>query len=314
MLIDGGGRDASSYVVACLKQMGVESLDYVAVSHYDEDHMSGTVGALTVFPCQTLLLPSYAGESELYASFAKAAVSNGCSILHAKAGQTFQMGDAAIEVVGPLNGSYENENNRSLAFRISYGDVSCLICGDAEEQSELDMAASGENLSADIYVVNHHGGSTASTDAFLDVVSPVYAIVSCGLNNKYGHPSMEALQRLQNHNVLLFRTDLQGTISAYSDGDEIWFNTEATSDWTSGTIQETRSMPLDEVEEPLEQGLIKETTEIEYSYVCNTNTKKFHYPDCRSVSQMKEENRLYTDKSRDELLAEGYEPCGGCNP
>ena len=65
MLIDGGGRASSSFVVSYLKQNGIEGLDLIAVSHYDEDHMSGTVGVLSAFPCGILLLPPYAGATEL---------------------------------------------------------------------------------------------------------------------------------------------------------------------------------------------------------------------------------------------------------
>lgn len=319
MLIDGGGRSSSSFVVSYLKQQGIDHLDLIAVSHYDEDHMSGLIGALSVFPDDELLLPSYEGEGSLYQSFFSAAISNGASIQFPQMGDTYQLGGATVEVVGPARFDYELENDRSLAFRISYGDLTCLICGDTEQTSEQDMVSSRENLSADVYVVNHHGSKTSSTDAFLDAVSPSYALISCGLDNSYGHPAQEVLERFQNRSISMYRTDLQGTVVLYSDGSSYWFSQEACQDWTPGIYKpQTREMPapggagmpndsLIETEDPAAPAGT-------YRYVCNTNTMKFHYPDCSSVTQMKEKNRMYTGLSREELISDGYEPCGNCRP
>lgn len=217
-------------------------------------------------------------------------------------------------MVGPVRTEYLLENDRSLALRITYGDVTCLICGDAEQAEEMDMAASGEDLSADIYVANHHGNKNSSTDAFLDAVSPAYALVSCGMDNAYGHPAQETLQRLQEQGIQLYRTDLQGTIVLYSDGDTCWFDQDPCQDWTPGTYKEVTRMLLESETAFLTNSGGEDTSSEEYRYVCNTNTGKFHYPDCSSVGQMKEKNRINSTLSRDELIAQGYQPCGNCHP
>ena len=340
MLLDGGGREASSFVVRYLQEQGIEQLDYAAVSHYEEDHMSGVIGALYAFPCKALLLPSYSGDSQLYNSLSVAAVSNGCVIMHPQAGNTFSLGSALVEVVGPVRTDYADGNDLSLAFRFTYGDIRFLICGDAMQQSEQDMVESGEDLRADVYVVDHHGSSTSSMDFFLDAVSPSYAMISCKKDNGYGHPSMETLQRLQNHGVQLYRTDLQGTVIACSDGSSLWFTAQADESRQAGSSSGlTRAMPGDSTDLTGEEednkdnlpGSIPELNLISdsrngeigeeaeesldsFTYVCNTNTKKFHWPDCRSVDQIKEKNRLDTNLSREELIEEGYEPCGNCHP
>ena len=323
MLIDGGGRDSSSFVVSYLRQQGIETLDYVIVSHYDEDHMAGIIGVLSVFEVGTFLTPDYSGEGELYQSLAAAALSNGCMIMHAIAGEEFRVGNAAVIIVGPV-GDYSSDNDRSLAVKVHYGNKAFLICGDAEQPSELDMAGSGTDLRADVYVVDHHGSSTSSMDVFLDAISPSYALVSCGADNSYGHPALETMQRLQNHGITMFRTDLQGTIVAATDGTEIWFNTSPCDDWTCGNGILGLGQPVDGDGSETgsdEEGLTRQMPENgeqqadqTYTYVCNTNSKKFHYPHCSSVEQMKEENRLYTDLSREDLIAQGYEPCGNCKP
>ncbi|MBQ8305357.1 MAG: MBL fold metallo-hydrolase [Blautia sp.] len=319
MLIDGGGRSASSFVISYLKQHGVDELDYAVVSHYDEDHMSGIIGVLNVFPVNILLLPGYAGDGDLYQSLAVAALSNGCAILHPDTGMLLSLGTGQIDVVGPVRSDYPTDNNRSLGFRIGYGDTHVLVCGDAEQDSEIDMADSGQDLSADVYVADHHGSSTSSMDAFLESVNPAYAIISCGQDNGYGHPSMETLQRLQNRAISMFRTDDQGTIVACSDGTDIWFELPPSDNWAAGSGSVALEMEPVESETLITRQVNTEDADgqqndAEFRYVCNTNTKKFHEPDCSSVEKIKEKNRLNTNLTRDELIAEGYEPCGNCKP
>ena len=314
MLLDGGGRSSSSFVVSYLKQLGVENFDLIALSHYDEDHMSGLIGVLSVFPNGQILLPSYKGEGELYQSFATAAVSNGAAILHPQAGDIFSLGNATVEVVGPVRTDYAVDNDRSLAFRITYGNVSVLICGDAEEAAEIDMMNSGRDISADIYLVNHHGSRTSTTASFLDTIAPTYALISCGQGNSYGHPTAEVLQRLQERGIQMYRTDLQGTVVLYSDGSSIWSDQESCQDWTPGIAEgQTRTMHVDNGTGQ-EDGSGSGESSKEPLYVCNTNTMKFHYPGCDSVKQMNESNRMNTNLSREELIAQGYQPCGNCHP
>ena len=312
MLIDGGGREASSFVVSYLKQQGVEKLDCAAVSHYDEDHMAGMIGVLKVFPCDILLVPTYEGSGELYQSLATAALSNGCVIMHGETGMEFPVGNADSEIIGPVRTDYSSDNDMSLCFKICFGDRKCLICGDAEQTSERDIVSEGVDLAADVYVVNHHGSSTSSTEGFVDAVSPSYAVISCGRDNSYGHPTMEVLQRLQNHGADIYRTDEQGTVIVYSDGQSMWFDEEPSNNGSGGTTFVSLDMEDVENNSPVSRLVPAQTESVQY--VCNRSTGKFHYPNCESVNQMNEANRLNTNLDRDELIAEGYEPCGNCNP
>ena len=326
MLIDGGGRASSSFVVSYLEQQGIEAFDAVAVSHYDEDHLSGVIGVLHTFPVEALALPTYAGAGDLYKAMAVAAVSNGATIVHAQAGWSFHLGNALVEVAGPVRNDYETENDRSLVFRITYGDRTFMISGDAELQSEQDMVNSGADLSADVYVAGHHGSDTSSSEYFLDAMSPSYVLVSCGAGNSYGHPTADMLQRVKDRGIELLRTDLQGTIIAYSDGSDITFNTAPTQDWTPGISPRTAPDADGAAAVAAAAGAAalagsdpdgaQQDTETSggITYVCNTNTMKFHEPDCDSVDQIKEENKLETTKERGELIAEGYSPCGNCQP
>lgn len=112
----------------------------------------------------------------------------------------------------------------------------------------------------------------------------------------------------------MYRTDLQGTIVLYSDGSTIWFDLEPCQDWTPGTYDgQTRQITVEDGSGGSGEMAGDDAAE-EVQYVCNTNTMKFHYPACDSVKQMNESNRMNTNLSRDELIAQGYQPCGNCRP
>lgn len=301
LLYDGGGRGASSYVVAYLQQHGVTELEWLAASHYDEDHISGLVGVLHTTPVEQALMPDYTTDTQIYQSLQNVLGEKSVPVIYPAHGDTFSLGGAEIQVVGPQNYTYESDNDKSLCLRICYGNFQCLLTGDAEQDAEQDMVASGQDLTCDLYVVGHHGSSSSTSEELLDAASPAYAFLSVGEDNPYGHPTEQTLEALQRHEIALYRTDQQGEVTVYSDGQQCWLSTSPCEDWTPGS-QTASGTPL--ATAPPERA----------RYVLNTHTKKFHYPECPSVDQMSEKNKELTDASRDELIARGYTACGRCNP
>ena len=312
LLYDGGNSGTSSYVVAYLKKQGVKKLDYIIASHFDADHISGLIGALNVFECETVLSPDYEADTKIYNSFDNMVKKNGALVIHPKQGDNYYFGNAEIEIVGPYTYSYSEENDRSICVRITYGNTHFLMCGDAEYPAESDMVNSGVSLCSDVFVVSHHGSANSNSTAFLNVVNPQYALISCELGNSYGHPSDEALKRLREAGCLLYRTDLQKEIIGYSDGINVWFNQEATSDWRAGPELEKDDFVKNKDNQ--NQTIEVENNNIDYQYVCNTSTMKFHYCYCNSVSKMSDKNKKYTNETREELIEQGYTSCGNCNP
>lgn len=301
LLYDGGGAEASSFVVSYLKQQGISDLDYIVVSHYDDDHLNGIVGALHVFNCGTVLSPDYTADTDIYHSYVSAVQENGAPVLHPFPGDTCSLGSASIEILGPSSYDNASENNNCISLRIDYAGFRFLLCGDLEAEGEENLVNSNADLSCDLYVVNHHGSSSSSTFRFLNEVLPNYAFLSCGEDNPYGHPSAETIERLQSMGCELYRTDKQGTVAAYSDGSSLWFSTDPCTDFGSGDSLSAS--------EHTGAGSAENIT-----YVCNTNTYKFHYEYCSSVNQMKEKNKKVTTESRDNLTAQGYVPCKNCCP
>ena len=286
--------------------------DYIIASHFDADHISGLVGALNVFECDTVLSPDYEADTKIYNSFDNMVKKNGALNIHPKQGDHYCLGEAEIEIVGPYTYSYAEENDRSICVRLTYGNTHFLMCGDAEYSAEFDMIKSGISLDSDVFVVSHHGSAYSNSTEFLNVVKPRYALISCELGNSYGHPSDEALKRLREAGCLLYRTDLQKEIIGYSDGINVWFNQEATSDWRAGSELEKDDFVKNKDNQ--NQTIEVENNNIDYQYVCNTSTMKFHYCYCNSVSKMSDKNKKYTNETREELIEQGYTSCGNCNP
>ena len=101
------------------------------------------------------------------------------------------------------------------------------MTGDAECQIEKDILQIDENIKSTILKVGHHGSKTATTQEFLEAIKPSYALISCGLNNKFKHPSKEVLERLNNQNVEIFRTDEHGTVMLTISKQELILKTAA---------------------------------------------------------------------------------------
>lgn len=299
LLYDGGGRSASSYVVSYLQQHGVDQVRWLVASHYDEDHISGLVGVLNKVELEEALLPDYTTDTQIYQSLQNAITEQNVPVVTPLQGDLYTLGNAEIEVVGPGNNLYAKDNDNSLCLRVSYGNFQCLLTGDAERDAEEDMVRSGQDLSCDVYVVGHHGSASSSCDALLDAATPQYAFLSVGAANPYGHPAEQTLESIRRRGIALYRTDKQGEVTVYSDGDSYWFSTASCEDWTHGT----QTVPEEE---------LATTSPREALFILNTHTKKFHLPDCPSAAQIEEQNKAYTDVSRDELISRGYTACKCC--
>ena len=306
MLYDGGGRESSSFVVSYLKRNSIEKLDYVIASHYDEDHISGLNGVLNTTTVNKALVPNYVASTRAYTSFMRKLETTGTDYEFPSVGESFGLGDAQFQIVGPDNYNHGDDNDCSISIRMQYGSISCILTGDSTESVESYMISNGLMIDSDIYIVGHHGSSSSSSDAFLDAVSPKYAFISVGIDNSYGHPTERVLSSLKKRNIDLFRSDVQGSVTAFSDGTKWWFDTDPSEDWSAGnsTKEKAAAPPVEKATE----------TSAASTYILNIHTQKFHYPDCSSVSRMNDENKETVTATREELINQGYSPCGNCHP
>ena len=225
MVIDGGPNSARGVTVDYLKSLGISRLNYVVSTHPDEDHVAGLTDVVGDFPVDKLLMTSATANTETFSKFIQAVKAKGLKATKAVPGDTYPLGGASFTILAP-NGIYSDTNDMSVVLRLTYKNRSFLFTGDASAASEADMLKKGFDLRADVLKVGHHGSKTATSDAFLQAVSPKLAVISVGKGNTYGLPDQSTLDKLKAAGVQILRTDEDGTIVVQSDGDRITYRTE----------------------------------------------------------------------------------------
>lgn len=226
MLVDAGNNEDADFIVDYLDELGVKTLDYLIGTHPHEDHIGSLDAVINSFEVKTLILPPVTTTTKTFEDVLDAADARGLSITLPELGESHDLGAAAFTIIAPA-GDYGDElNDWSVGIRLCYGETAFVMCGDAETAAETDIAASTKTLKADVLKLSHHGSSTSSCAQFMSAVDPEFAVITCGVDNSYGHPHDETLEMLENRGIKYFRTDLQGSIVAYSDGSEISWNLE----------------------------------------------------------------------------------------
>lgn len=233
LIYDGGERDYSSFVVSYLQDLGITEIDYMISSHYDSDHVSGLIGCLNAFDVKNVIGSNYEHNSNLYTSFMKAVKAEGLKMKYPKVGTKFPFGDAEITILSPKEiGGDSNAN--SVAIKLSYGDSDFIFTGDADYGSEREMVASGIGLDCEVLSLAHHGSSTGNSSLFLEKTTPEWAVISCAKNNGYGHPHVEVVELLEAMEIDVFRSDVQGTVIATTDGKNITWSEAPCNDYSDG--------------------------------------------------------------------------------
>lgn len=226
MMIDGGESKYSQFIFSYLRNtLNLDYIDVMVASHPHADHAGGLSAALNACQVGVLYTPETEYPSKTWNNVLKYAEAQGTPVVIPMPGDSFELGGATVEILGPLWYS-NNTNDLSLIMRIKYGGVSFLFTGDAEWDEEHDLIDAGLDIKADVLKVCHHGSNTSSSYVFLREVAPEYAVISVGANNQYGHPTEEALGRLTDVGAVIFRTDEQGTIICTTDGTTVSFQTE----------------------------------------------------------------------------------------
>ncbi len=215
VLIDAGEARRAVDILDELE--GVHELDLVVWTHSHADHIGGMANIMMAMPVLAALSHGVPYDSATYLDLVDVVAGFGIPVTTARAGDTYTWGESTAHVLHP-DRQYLNENNNSVVIRLSHGAVDFLLTGDAEWEVENTLLSTGGDLSADVLKVGHHGSNTSSYGAFLDAVQPEVAVISVGADNTYGHPSQVVLDRLAARGVDTYRTDLDGTVTIYSNG------------------------------------------------------------------------------------------------
>ena len=224
MLIDTGDRDNDNAVLQYLHERGVEKLDLFVITHPHADHMGEAAEIVEEFDIGTVIMPSLPDElvptSMTYEQLLDAMDEKGKKF-HAAKDEEFTLGDCTVKTFAAED-TYEGDcNNYSVIVKIIHGENSFLVTGDCEIPEEQEMLGKNADFSADVLKAGHHGSDTSSSKEWLEAVSPQYAVISCGEDNRYGHPHAATVKRLKKYAEKVYITAEVGSVHFESDGEEL---------------------------------------------------------------------------------------------
>lgn len=225
MLIDAGNNEDGVKLVNYFNELGIKEFKYVFGTHPHEDHIGGMDDIINNFKIDNYYMPDKITTTKTFEDVLDALINNNLQYTILEKGDEFNLSSANFKVI--YAGDETNDiNDSSIVLKLTYGNNSFLLTGDAT--SNVEKTLLNDNIKSDVLKVAHHGSNYSSTEEFLDVVSPKYAVISVGKNNSYNHPSNSTLKKLNDRNIKLYRTDLDGTIKFTSDGENITITTIST--------------------------------------------------------------------------------------
>lgn len=213
ILIDGG---PSGQVL--LNKLGKyipfwdREIEMIIATHPDQDHIAGLVDAMKNYKVDLIMDTSAQSDSQIFKKYQEIIQTKNIENLKGEAGMKIKLSDnQEMEILNPRDNDLwdkSDTNASSIVARLSSGKTSFLLTGDLPSEQEININAE----KTDVLKVAHHGSKYSTSQEFLDKISPVEAIISAGKNNRYGHPAPEVLERLQDKNIKIWRTDEAGDI------------------------------------------------------------------------------------------------------
>lgn len=230
-LIDCGTRSTGKDVVNYLNKQGVSELQFIVGTHPHDDHMGGMEKVLDSTKCNQIYMPKIEKNqvtTNWYMSLMKKIKTNKIKVSNPSVNDNFMLGNATFKVVAQFtpDETKQNLNNYSTVIKVSFGDMDILMTGDAEVPVEKEILKSNIPIDCEILKLGHHGSTTSTSNEFLKAVSPDYALVSCGLGNKYNHPCEETMNKVEKANIQVYRTDESGDVIVSMYQNKIVFDKE----------------------------------------------------------------------------------------
>ncbi|GAA0100831.1 hypothetical protein UT300012_15460 [Paraclostridium bifermentans] len=212
-LIDAGDNDDEQRVVSYLKKHGVTELEYVFATHPHADHVGGLDAVVDSIPVKNLFVSNGDADTKTYSDFINAMANKGVHPSVPRLDSEFKLGTATFKVISVANAN--DLNNDSIVLEFVNGKDKALFMGDAEKEIEGKLNPGD----VDLIKIGHHGSHSSSSQDFLKRVTPEYAVITCGKDNKYGHPHKETMDTLKDMNIEVHRSDECGDIVFKSTGN-----------------------------------------------------------------------------------------------
>ena len=229
MMIDSSTTNQFYNIRKHLYTLEIDVIDYLLITHQHDDHLGSATKIINHYCVSNIMMPKLSYENNVdslsYDNLINTISNYNISCKTVSGGDSFMLGSALVEILAPMKQD-NNINNMSVVTKITYGNTSFLFTGDSEEEIEKQLLRADIDVSADVLRVSHHGSKTSSTDNFLSAVNPKYAIISCGDDNNYGHPSDVTLKKFEEMGMLPYITAIHGDITVTSDGNKVEVTSE----------------------------------------------------------------------------------------
>ena len=224
ILIDGGGSTSSTFdvgentLIPYILDRGYRKIDLVFISHFDYDHVGGILKVLEEFKVDRVCIPKQEENSENYQKFLKIVKEKNIQVIVVKSGNKVNIeNDLFFDILWPIEEQIEENklNNNAIVMKLNYKNFTMMFTGDIEEEAEssiVNLYKNTNKLKSSVLKVAHHGSKTSTTDEFLELVKPKIALIGVGKDNLFKHPSNEIIEKLENIDIKIYRTDLNGEI------------------------------------------------------------------------------------------------------
>lgn len=217
IIIDTGETDDGEKIVSFLSENGIESIDYLFITHFDKDHIGGFPEIMESVAAKNIIVPDYDGDSDEYTRYLKTIEYKELNVLRLEEDMTLTLDDVSIEVSVPEKKYYAGgDNDYSLVLSLTHGHNSFLFAGDAEEE-RLSEIISRFGTEYDFLKVPHHGRYNKITKQFIGAVKPKYAVITDSGKNPASDKTVSALEKA---GCTVYSTK-DGNVSVSSDGEKI---------------------------------------------------------------------------------------------
>jgi len=230
MLIDGGPNNNILAKLAREMSYFNRNIDVMEETHSDADHITGLIPVLEKFNVKEIILSKAVSDTKIFDDLNIHIKNEQANIHIAEVGDVIDFHDGVIvKVIYPASNyiaKKNDTNDASVSVEVIYGDETFLLTGDLPSTEELKLISGGVIKNITVYKAGHHGSKYSSSELLLTYIKPEYSVISAGKDNRYGHPNVEAIERLQKYSKEILSTIDRGTISFITDGRMVEVKTE----------------------------------------------------------------------------------------
>lgn len=228
MIVDTGNIGDGEFISNYIKGRGYDRIDYLIATHPHADHVGGMADILYKLDVDTVVMPrikeSLIPTTKVYERTLEVLIENNTRVIEPRVGQVIIDEDGYKATLLNDHEEADNLNDYSVAVKVEYKGVSYFFGGDLEKKGESNLVDNyNGDMEVDVYLANHHGSNTSSTDMLMERLQPDYIVIQSGENNRYGHPHKEVIYKFNRQEIPIYRNDESGNIISYSNGHKIKF-------------------------------------------------------------------------------------------